>query len=170
MEKNLQQEKEEFIAYFQMLQDQPKSDYTHDQFLKLRNYPGFLYSSFMWNYRFEYLKLCLRFINFTISGDQFAVDFIELRNSHVLEFNQLIHELKTSFKPATKLLIDIRAFGFGQILREIYEDCDVFVSDELLKSIGETSRDPGEIDDNEFYNRIQEATFTIQKQIYKDMK
>jgi len=116
------------------------------------------------------LKLCLRFTNFTISGDQFAVDFIELQNSYVLKFNQLIHELKTSFKPATKLLIDIRAFGFGQILREIYEDCDVFVSNELLKSIGETWRDPGEIDDNEFYNRIQEATFTIQKQIYKEMK
>ena len=170
MEKNLQQKKAEFLAYFQMLQEQPKSDYTREQFLKIRTYIEFLYDYFMWNYRFEYLRIFLKFTNFTISGDQFVDEFMEFRTSTVLEFNQLIHELETSFEPATKFLIDGRAFGFGDLINQTYEDCDVFVSDQLLQSIGETSRDLGEIDENEFHNRIQEATFTIQKQIYKAMK
>ena len=168
MEKNLQQNKEEFIAYFQMLQEQPKSYYTRDQFVKLRNYIEFLYDCFMWNYRFEYFKLFLSFTNFTISGDEFVDEFMTLRTSTITEFNQLMHELENSFEPATKFLIDVRAFGFGNILRQTYEDCDVFVSDELLKSIEENSRDVGEIDENEFHNRIKAATLTIQKQIYKE--
>jgi hypothetical protein len=57
----------------------------------------------------------------------------------------------------------VRAFGFGNILRQTYEDSDVFVSDELLKSIEENSRDVGESDENEFHNRIKGATLTIQK-------
>ena len=112
MEKNLQQKKAEFLAYFQMLQEQPKSDYTREQFLKIRTYIEFLYDYFVWNYRFEYLRIFLKFTNFTISGDQFVDEFMEFRTSTVLEFNQLIHELETSFEPATKFLIDGRALGF----------------------------------------------------------
>jgi hypothetical protein len=168
MEKNLQQA--EFLAYFQMLQEQTKSDYTRDQFLKLTTYIKFLDDCFMWNYRFEYLRIFLSFTNFTISGDEFVDEFMELRTSTILEFDQLLHELETSFEPLTKFVIDVKAFEFGDLINQTYEDCDVFVWGPLLQSIGETYRDLGEIDENEFHNRIQEATFTIQKQIYKDMK
>ena len=68
---------------------------------------------------------------------------MKLRMSTVIEFNPLMHELENSFELTTKFLIDVRAFEFGNILRQKYEDCDVFISDELLKSIEETSIDPG---------------------------
>jgi hypothetical protein len=100
-----------------------------------------------------------------ISAGKFVDEFIILRISTVTEFNQLMQELINSFKPANKFQIDVRAFGFGSILFQTYEDCNVFVSDKILESIEENFRDIGEINENEFYNRIREATLTIQKQI-----
>jgi hypothetical protein len=119
----------------------------------------------MWNYWFKYSKLFLSFTNLNISADKFVDEFITLRTSTFTEFNQLIQELINSFKPANKFQIDVRAFGFGSILSQTYEDCDVFVSDKILESIEENFRDIGKINENEFYNRIREATLTIQKQI-----
>ena len=148
-----------------MLRNQPKSNYNHNQFLKLKNYIDYFYSFFLWNYRFEYLKIFQNFTNFAISGDQFADEFIQLRNSYVREFDQLIHELETNFEPITTFLIDEKAFYLEDILRETYENCDIFVSDKLLDSISEISRDFGEINEIEFHNQIQKATFNIQKQL-----
>jgi hypothetical protein len=52
----------------------------------------------MWNYRFEYFKL---FVSFTNFGYEFVNEFMKLRTSTVTEFNQVMHELENSFKPAT---------------------------------------------------------------------
>ena len=76
--------------------------------------------------------MVISFTKFTISGDEFIEQFMKLRTSTVTEFNQLIQELKASFEPETKFLIDARAFGFEDIITETYEDCDVFVSNQLL--------------------------------------
>ena len=84
MENNNNSQQKEFLAYFQMLKEQPDSDYNRDQFVKLKNYMEFLYDCFMWNYRFDYFKLFISFTNFDISGDEFADEFMNLQTSTVI--------------------------------------------------------------------------------------
>lgn len=162
MKKDSQQK--EFITYFQMLQEQPNSSYTHNQFVKLKKYLSFLSDCFMWKHRNVYLKLFQSFTNFSISGDEFTNQFFSLQSEHVTEFNQLIDELEISFEPASEFPIDTKAFGFDDILIRTYEDCDAFVSDEDLENL-EDSRTIGEIDENQLRLRIEEAVSMIQKQM-----
>ena len=176
MEKNFnfEEQKTKILSYFEMLRKQPKSESesNDDQSFQIKIYGTFLYDCFVWTYRFKYFKLFLSFTNFSISSDKFVDQFLELRASMIEEFYKLMDELETNFEESLldKLLSDEVAFGFSDIISETHEDCDVFVSDQLLESMGETSRDPGEIDENEFYSRIKKATLTIQKQINKHTK
>ena len=171
---NFEEKKTKILSYFEMLQKQPKSESesNDDKFLQIKIYDPFLADCFAWTYRFKYLKLFLSFTNHSISSDKFVDQFLELRSSMIEEFYGLMGELETNFEPSLldRFVIDELAFGFSDIIDETHEDCDVVVSDQLLESMGETSREPGDIDEDEFYSRIKKATFTIQKQIDKDIK
>ena len=71
----------------------------------------------------------------------------------VLLFQGLFSSLKVRVCPKLlfslldRLVIEEIAFGFLAIIGETHEDCDAFVSDQLLESMGETFREPGEIDE-----------------------
>ena len=180
MEKNFnfQEKKAKILSYFKMLQKKSnsksklESQSNDDKVFQIKLYDPFLADCFAWTYRFKYLKLFLSFTNHSISSDKFVDQFLELRSSMIEEFYVLMGELETNFEPSLldRFVIDELAFGFSDIIDETHEDCDVVVSDQLLESMGETSREPGDIDEDEFYSRIKKATFTIQKQIDKDIK
>ena len=108
------------------------------------------------------MELFVSFINFSISGDEFTEKFIKLRYSHIKKFDQFLKKLEMNFQAGTDFTVDSKAFKFSRIINQVYEDCDVFVSDECLNSIKD-ARDAGEIDENELRTRIKEGILKIQK-------
>ena len=162
MEQNLRQK--EFLVYFKRLTEQPSTSSNYSQFIELKKYDDYLWNFFLWKYKGLYLELFVNFINFSISGDEFTEEFIKLRFSHIKKFDQLLKELEMNFQAGTDFTVDSKAFNFSRIISQVYEDCDVFVSDECLDSI-EDARDAGEIDENELRTRIKEGILKIQKMI-----
>ena len=126
------------------------------QFIELKKYKDYLWNFFLWKYKGLYLELFVSFRNFSISGDEFTEKFLRLRFSHIKEFDQLLKELEMNFQAGTDFTVDSKAFNFSRIISQVYEDCDVFVSDESFDSM-EDAKEAGEIDENELQTRIKEA-------------
>ncbi len=64
MERDFQR-KNEFLSFFQGLQQQKDLVYKKEQLLKLNTYYSFLFDCFLWNYKDSYLKVCLVFEVYT---------------------------------------------------------------------------------------------------------
>jgi hypothetical protein len=158
--------KKEFILFFQKLQEQKDSFYTKEQLVKLKTYEDLLFDCFLWKYRDSYLKLFVSFLNYNISGDEFSEQLINIRSNHIVEFDelmkqlQLMSQLEINFEFLNKFNLDLKAFGFADIIDLVEQDCDSFVSDELLLEIG-GSREDGEIDENQLRERIEKAFLLI---------
>lgn len=148
----------EFLLFFTKLIKQSNFSDNDNQFIKLEKYVDCLWDLFLWQYKHLYLELFVNFINYNISGEQ----FIELRYSHMKEFDQLLKELESNFQAIRQFSVDSKAFNFNYIIDQVYDDSDVFVPDILLESIGD-DRDADEINKNEFRTRIKEAKLKIQK-------
>jgi len=158
--------KKEFMLFFQKLQEQKDSFYTKEQLVKLKTYEALLFDCFLWKYRDSYLKLFVSFLNYNISGEEFSKQLINMRSNHIVEFNelmkqlQLMSQLEINFKFLNKFNLDLNAFGFADIIDLVDQNCDSFVSDELLVEIG-GSREDGEIDENQLRERIEKAFLLI---------
>lgn len=158
--------KKEFILFFQKLQEQKDSFYTKEQLVKLKTYEALLFDCFLWKYRDSYLKLFVSFLNYNISGEEFSKQLINMRSNHIVEFNelmkqlQLMSQLEINFEFLNKFNLDLNAFGFADIIDLVDQNCDSFVSDELLVEIG-GSRENGEIDENQLRERIEKAFLLI---------
>jgi len=158
--------KKEFILFFQKLQEQKDSFYTKEQLVKLKTYEALLFDCFLWKYRDSYLKLFVSFLNYNISGEEFSKQLINMRSNHIVEFNelmkqlQLMSQLEINFEFLNKFNLDLNAFGFADIIDLVDQNCDSFVSDELLLEIG-GSREDGEIDENQLRERIEKAFLLI---------
>ena len=152
--------KKEFMLFFQKLQEQKDSFYTKEQLVKLKTYNILLFDCFLWKYRDSYLKLFGSFLNYNISGEEFSEQLITMRSNHIFEFNELMSQLEIDFEFLNKFNLDINAFGFADIIDLVDEDCDSFISDELLLEIG-GSREDGEIDENQLHKRIEKAFLLI---------
>ena len=152
--------KKEFMLFFQKLQEQKDSFYTKEQLVKLKTYNILLFDCFLWKYRDSYLKLFGSFLNYNISGEEFSEQLITMRSNHIFEFNELMSQLEINFEFLNKFNLDVNAFGFADIIDLVYEDCDSFISDELLLEIG-GSREDGEIDENQLHKRIEKAFLLI---------
>lgn len=158
--------KKEFILFFQKLQEQKDSFYTKEQLVKLKTYEALLFDCFLWKYRDSYLKLFVSFLNYNISGEEFSKQLINMRSNHIVEFNelmkqlQLMSQLEINFEFLNKFNLDLNAFGFADIIDLVDQNCDSFVSDELLVEIG-GSREDGEIDENQLRERIEKAFLLI---------
>jgi len=167
MEINLKR-KQEFLAFCQKLQEQKNSFSTKEQVVKLKTYDVLLFDCFLWKSRDSYLKLFASFLNYDISGEEFSNQFIRMRSNHIDEFNELMNQLELmsqleiNFEFFNKFNLDLHAFGFAEIIDEVDDDCDSLVSDELLVEIG-GSREDGEIDENQFRERIEKAFLLISK-------
>lgn len=154
--------KKKFLDFFQSLKAQKNSFWTKDQLVKLKSYEILLFDCFLWNYRDLYLKLVISFLNYNISSDEFAEKFISMRFNHIVEFDKLMKDLQflrplqSNFEFLKKFKVDMDAFGFADIIDLVEQNCDSFVSDELLLKIG-GSREAGEIDENQFRQRIEKA-------------
>jgi hypothetical protein len=154
--------KKEFILFFQKLQEQKDSFYTKEQLVKLKTYEALLFDCFLWKYRDSYLKLFVSFLNYNISGEEFSKQLINMRSNHIVEFNelmkqlQLMSQLEINFEFLNKFNLDLNAFGFADIIDLVDQNCDSFVSDELLLEIG-GSREDGEIDENQLRERIEKS-------------
>ena len=87
-----------------------------------------------------------------------------MRSNHIVEFNelmkQLMSQLEINFEFLNKFNLDLNAFGFADIIDLVDQNCDSFVSDELLLEIG-GSREDGEIDENQLRERIEKAFLLI---------
>ena len=89
-----------------------------------------------------------------------------MRSNHIVEFNelmkqlQLMSQLEINFEFLNKFNLDLNAFGFADIIDLVDQNCDSFVSDELLLEI-EGSREDGEIDENQLRERIEKAFLLI---------
>ena len=89
-----------------------------------------------------------------------------MRSNHIVEFNelmkqlQLMSQLEINFEFLNKFNLDLNAFGFADIIDLVDQNCDSFVSDELLVEIG-GSREDGEIDENQLRERIENAFLLI---------
>lgn len=142
--------KKEFMAFFQRLQEQKDSFYTKEQLVKLKTYEVLLFDCFLWKYRDLYLKLFVSFLNYDISGEEFSKQLINMRSNHIVEFNelmkqlQLMSQLEINFEFLNKFNLDLNAFGFTDIIDLVEQNCDSFVSDELLVEIG-GSRENGKL-------------------------
>lgn len=158
----------EFMAFFQRLQEQKDSFYTKEQLVKLKTYEVLLFDCFLWKYRDLYLKLFISFLNYDIFGEEFSKQLINMRSNHIVEFNelmnqlQLMSQLEINFEFLNKFNLDLNAFGFTDIIDLVEQNCDSFVSDELLVEIG-GSRENGEIDENQLRERIEKAFLLISK-------
>jgi hypothetical protein len=158
--------KKEFMLFFQKLQEQKDSFYTKEQLVKLKTYEALLFDCFLWKYRDSYLKLFVSFLNYNISGEEFSKQLINMRSNHIVEFNelmkqlQLMSQLEINFEFLNKFNLDLNAFGFADIIDLVDQNCDSFVSDELLLEIG-GSREDGEIDENQLRERIEKAFLLI---------
>ena len=158
--------KKEFMLFFQKLQEQKDSFYTKEQLVKLKTYEALLFDCFLWKYRDSYLKLFVSFLNYNISGEEFSKQLINMRSNHIVEFNelmkqlQLMSQLEINFEFLNKFNLDLNAFGFADIIDLVDQNCDSFVSDELLVEIG-GSRENGEIDENKLRERIEKAFLLI---------
>lgn len=152
--------KKEFMLFFQKLQEQKDSFYTKEQLVKLKTYEALLFDCFLWKYRDSYLKLFGSFLNYNISGEEFSKQLINMRSNHIVEFNQLMSQLEINFEFLNKFNLDLNAFGFADIIDLVDQNCDSFVSDELLLEIG-GSREDGEIDENQLRERIEKAFLLI---------
>ena len=163
--------KKEFMAFFQKLQEQKDSFYTKNQIVKLRTYNNLLFDCFLWKCRYSYLELFVSFLNYNISGDEFSTQLIALRANHIGEFkklDKLMSQLEINFEFLNKFNLDFNAFGFGDILDLVEQDCDSFISDELFLEIG-GSRTDGEIDENQLRKRIEKPFLRITVDIGKIM-
>jgi len=158
--------KKEFMLFFQKLQEQKDSFYTKEQLVKLKTYEALLFDCFLWKYRDSYLKLFVSFLNSNISGEEFSKQLINMRSNHIVEFNelmkqlQLMSQLEINFEFLNKFNLDLNAFGFADIIDLVDQNCDSFVSDELLVEIA-GSREDGEIDENQLRERIEKAFLLI---------
>ena len=158
--------KKEFMVFFQKLQEQKDSFYTKEQLVKLKTYEALLFDCFLWKYRDSYLKLFVSFLNYNISGEEFSKQLINIRSNHIVEFNelmkqlQLMSQLEINFEFLNKFNLDLNAFGFADIIDLVDQNCDSFVSDELLVEIG-GSREDGEIDESQLRERIEKAFLLI---------
>jgi hypothetical protein len=152
--------KKEFILFFQKLQEQKDSFYTKEQLVKLKTYEALLFDCFLWKYWDSYLKLFISFLNYNTSGEEFSKQLINMRANHIGEFNELMKQLEINFEFLNKFNLDLNAFGFADIIDLVDQNCDSFVSDELLVEIG-GSREDGEIDENQLRERIEKAFLLI---------
>ena len=152
--------KKEFMLFFQKLQERKDSFYTKEQLVKLKTYEALLFDCFLWKYRDSYLKLFGSFLNYNISGEEFSKQLINMRSNHIVEFNELMSQLEINFEFLNKFNLDLNAFGFADIIDLVDQNCDSFVSDELLLEIG-GSREDGEIDENQLRERIEKAFLLI---------
>ena len=58
--------------------------------------------------------------------------------------------------------MDSRAFGFNHLLKQMFKNCDAFVSNELLETIDvDYFRSIDEIDENPLRSRVEEAISII---------
>jgi hypothetical protein len=67
---------------------------------------------------------------------------------------ELMSQSEVNFEFFNKFSLDMNAFGFGDIIDLMEQNCDAFVSEELLLEIGGL-REDGEIDENQFRERIE---------------
>ena len=56
--------------------------------------------------------------------------------------------VEINFEFLNKFNLDLNAFGFADIIDLVDQNCDSFVSDDLLLELG-ASREDGEIDENQ---------------------
>ena len=68
-----------------------------------------------------------------------------MRANHIGEFNELMSQLEINFEFLNKFNLDLNAFGFVDVIDSVDQNCDSFVSDELLVEVGGSKKD-GEID------------------------
>ena len=77
-----------------------------------------------------------------------------MRSNHIVEFDELMSQLEINSEFLNKFNLDLNGFGFGDIIDLVEQNCDSFVSDELLLEIG-GSREAGEINENQLHERIK---------------
>ena len=154
------------MLFFQKLQEQKDSFYAKEQLVKLKTYEAILFDCFLWKYWDSYLKLFISFLNYNIYGEEFSKQLINRRANHIVEFDELMKQLELmsqleiNFEFLNKFNPDLHAFGFADIIDLVEQNCDSFVSDELLVEIG-GSRENGEIDENQLRERIEKAFLLI---------
>lgn len=166
--------KQEFLEFSQMLQEQKDSVSIKEQLSKLKDelgietYDCLLFDCFLWKYRDFYLKLFGSFLNYEISGDEFATQFLTMRLNHINEFHELMKQLQLSkleinVEFFNKFSLDLNAFGFTEILDPVEDDyCDSLVSDELeIGNSGENEEFV--IDENQLRERIEKTFLLISK-------
>lgn len=89
-----------------------------------------------------------------------------MRSNHIVEFDklmdqlELMSQLEINFEFLNKFNLDLNAFGFADIIDLVEQNCDSFVSDELLVELG-GSREDGEIDENQLRERIEKSFLLI---------
>lgn len=75
-------------------------------------------------------------------------------------------QLEIDFKFLNKINLNKSAFGFADIIDLVDQDCDSFVSDELLLEIGGIKED-GEIDENQLRQNIKKTFLLISQEDQK---
>ena len=170
--KNKFEREKKFLLFFNALQQEQGLLYKNVTYIKLQSYEDLLFDCFLWKSRNLYLNLFSNFLNQVVSSDQFVEQFLKIRSNHIKEFNELIKklelmsQLKIQFEFFDKFRLDSNAFGFSDIIDLTSENCDSFISDELLIELGGI-REAGEIDETQLRECIKKAFNEIRIRVGK---
>jgi len=138
------------LQYEQDLKNQGKSlsDENKDEDFELLKYKASISSYISWKNRTQFLLLMEKFVNKTISGEEFNDDFFELRQRMKNEYECFHKELcSDKFKD---FQIDPRSTGFGSLISFLRAECDNFTED---------------YQNEEFYNSIKDCFLKLQEAV-----
>ena len=135
------------------LKNQNKSFYQEnkDEFLELGEYQGDILSYIYWKSRTSVLLVMKKFVNGTISGEEFSSSFLQLRRELISEYDDFIKELGSEklkdFQP------DLRSHNFGSLISFLRAECDNFLDD---------------YQNDEFYNSIKDCFLQLQQALNEE--
>jgi hypothetical protein len=169
MEKNITKHRQllKLIRSLKIKED-TNSLYTEEEIVKLKTYQILLFDYFLGKRLDSYLELFTSFLNSVISCDRFSQQFITLRFKHIREFDELMKQLELMnsieipFSFLNEFNFDLNVIGITTIIDLADQNCDALISDELLLKIRGV-REKGEIDENQFREKMKQAFLEISK-------
>lgn len=124
---------------------------SKDEYLELSKYEGAIQSYLYWKSRTLFVLLMEKFVNRIISGKEFIVSFLELRQRLIYECDGFLKELGS--EKLKDFQLDPRSYGFGSLMTFLRAECDNFSED---------------YQNEEFYDSIKDSFLKLQKALNEE--
>ena len=140
----------ELLKRSENLKNLGKSFYqeSKDEYLELVKYEATIETCVFWKSKTQFLLIMEKFVNKTISGEEFNDSFLELRQRLLYECDGLRKALNSENLIDFQLDLDPRADGFANSISFLRGECDDFDED---------------YQNEEFYDSIKDCFLELQK-------